>query len=365
MKFIHPARAAMCSMLCLSLLAASGRAADAPSPAPLVEDRRLVDAPDERVSVLSNGLTVILRAHRAAPVVSVRMYCQTGSIYEQEYLGCGMSHLFEHLLYSTTTSTRTERQARELLDQIGGNGNAYTSYDVTCYYVNVGREHMTTAVQLLGDWLTHPTWPQESFDREWGVVQRELERDTDNPARQLFHLTMETLYRVHPVRFPIIGYKAALQTLKKQDIIDYHRRMYVPDRMQVCIAGDIDLDEALSVVRREFGDFKRRPIPNIVLPAEPEMTTPRFASKRMKVQAALLNLAWPSIPLDHPDLYALDVLSFILTQGESSRLVREVRDKGLVYGIDSSSWTPAWARGLFLIGSRLPPDRLEPAVAAG
>jgi zinc protease len=292
-------RRAVLAAACWALLwAVAVRADDPTAETRLTEDRRLVDAYDERVSILSNGLTVILKVHRAAPVVSVRMYCQTGSLYEQEYLGCGMSHLFEHLLHATTTTTRTEEESRLILDQIGGNTNAFTSYDVTCYYINTGREHLTTAVGLLGDWLTHPTWPQQSFEREWGVVQRELERDADNPARQLFQLTMETMYRVHPARFPIIGYKPVVQTLKKEDIVGYHARMYVPDRMQVCIVGDIDLDETLAVVAKEFPGFARRPVPNITLPAEPEMVSPRFASKRMKVEAALLNLAWPTIPLD-------------------------------------------------------------------
>ena len=91
----------------------------------LTEYKRLIDRPDERVSILTNGLSVILKAHRTAPVVSVRMYCRTGSIYEQEYLGSGMSHLFEHLLHGAATTTRTEEQSRTILDEIGGNTNAY------------------------------------------------------------------------------------------------------------------------------------------------------------------------------------------------------------------------------------------------
>lgn len=331
---------------------------------PTAEAKRLVDQPDERVSVLANGLTVLLKAHRTAPVVSVRMYCKTGSIYEQEYLGCGISHLFEHLLHGSATTTRSEAEARQVLDDIGGNTNAYTSYDRTAYYINTDVEHLDTAVHLLGDWLTRPTWPQEAFDREWGVVQRELERDTDNPDRQLYYLLMETMYHVHPARFPIIGHKSAVQTLTKEDIIGYYKRMYVPDNIVVCVVGDIDLDTALASVQKEFAEFTRKPVPNIVLPEEPAMTTPRFATKRMPVQAAILQLAWPTIPLTHPDLYALDVLSYILTEGNSSRLVRTIRDEGYTYTVKSYSWTPHWARGPFVIEARLAPEKLDQAKAA-
>lgn len=365
MRYLALRRAGLFTLvLVLSGFALAQQAESQPAPKPLTEDRRLVDSPDERVVVLSNGLTLILKAHRVSPAVTVRMYCQTGSIYEQEYLGCGMSHLFEHLLHSTATTTRTEEESRRILDRIGGNANAYTSYETTAYYINTGKENLATAVSLLGDWITRPTWPQQAFDREWGVVQRELERDVDNPERRIFQMTMETMYRVHPARFPIIGHKPVVQTLKKEDIVAYYHRMYVPDRMQVVIAGDIDLDAAQTAVCEEFAGFARRRVPTIHVPDEPEMTTPRFACKRMKVDAAMLQLAWPSIPLDHPDLYAIDVLSFVLTQGESSRLIREVRDRGLVFRISSSSWTPPWARGMFLVSARLAPDKLEQAIAA-
>lgn len=330
----------------------------------LTETKRLVDAPGERVSVLDNGLTVILRVHRTAPVVCVQMYCRTGSIYEQEYLGAGMSHLFEHLLHGGATTGRSEEDSRRILDDIGGNTNAYTSYDQTCYFINTGREHLATAIDLLGDWITRPTFPQEAFDREWGVVQRELERDVDDPGRQLNYLTMETLYQQHPARFPIIGYQPVVQTLKKEDIVGYYHRMYVPDNIVVAIVGDIELDAALGLVEQQFSSFKRQRVPEVVLPEEPPMATPRFASRKMAVQSAVLRLAWPSIRLTDPDLYALDVLSYVLTQGDSSRLMRAIRDKGLVFTIDSYSYTPEWGPGMFAITSRLDPDKLDEAKAA-
>lgn len=340
----------------------TGKADDAAAaPAPLVETSRLVDEANERVSILSNGLTVLLKAHRTAPVVSVRMYCRTGSIYEQEYLGSGMSHLFEHLLHGGATTTRSEEASAELLNAIGGNSNAYTSYDVTCYYIDTTPQHLPTAVNLLGDWLTHPTFPQAAFDREWGVVQRELERDVDSPDRQLFQMTMETMFREHPARYPVIGYQPVVQRLAKEDIVGYYQRMYVPDNIVVCIVGDIDLDRTLDTVRGEFAGFGRRKVPTITLPVEPPMTTPRFSIKRMKVETAMMALAFPSIPLIHQDLYALDVLSYILTQGDSSRLATAIRDAGLVYSIDSSSWTPQWGTGIFMLTARLAPDQIDGA----
>lgn len=343
--------------------AAAGEAATQPAGS-LREYKRLIDRADERVSTLTNGLSVILKAHRSAPVVSVRMYCRTGSIYEQEYAGSGMSHLFEHLLHGAETTTRSEEASRTILDAIGGDTNAYTSFDVTCYYINTARENEAQAIELLADWITRPTFPQGAFDREWEVVQRELERDEDDPETQLFYLTTQTMYREHPVRFPIIGHKPMVQALKKADIVGYYHRMYVPDNILVCVAGDIDLDNTTAMIGQQFAAFARRRLPPIVLPTEPEMSTPRQAVKRMKVEAAILELAWPSIHLTHPDLYALDLLSYVLTAGDSSRLVRTIRDARITYSVASSSWTPEWARGIFTITARLDPANVEKAKAA-
>lgn len=336
-----------------------------PATKPLSVIRVLVDKPDERVCVLSDGLTVIVKAHRAAPVVSVRMYCRTGSVYEQEYGGTGISHLFEHLLHGGATIRRTEAESEQELLELGDNTNAYTSFDVTCYFINTARDNLARAVDLVSDWITHPTFPDEAFHREWGVVQRELERDVDDPSRQLWYMMMELMYPGHPARFPIIGYQQAVQTLRKEDIVNYYKRMYVPDNVVVAIAGDIDLDAAVQAVETSFASFSRRPVRTIDLPRDPDITAPRSSTRVLDVQAAVLQLSWPSIRLTDPDLYALDVLSFILTQGESSRLLRSiVREKQLAYSADSFSWTPEWVRGVFAITLRLDPEKIGEATDA-
>ncbi|MBN1488617.1 MAG: insulinase family protein [Phycisphaerae bacterium] len=347
-------------------MALAQASAEASAPAtPLTVSRCLVNQPDEQIGVLSNGLTVILKAHRTAPVVAVRMYCKTGSVYEQEYAGAGISHLFEHLLHGGETTTRSEEASAKVLSELGNNTNAFTSFSMTAYFINTDKENLTRAVELVADWITRPTFPEGPFQREWGVVQRELERDLDSPDRQLFYMLLDTMYLRHPARFPIIGHQQAVQSLTREDIIGYYHRMYVPDNIVVSIAGDMDPAEALNAVSVAFASFKRRPVRTITLPEEPEMTAPRTAIQRMNVQSAIVQWAWPSIPLIHPDLYPLDVLSFVLTQGESSRLVRSlVRDQKLAFSMDSISWTPDWARGVFAITSRMAPENVEAATDA-
>src|SRR3989475_3943792 len=131
-------------------------------------------------TTLDNGLTVLIEENHANPVVSVQVFVRTGSIYEQEYLGSGISHFFEHLIHGGTTSTRSAADSRRILEEIGNNTNAYTTVDHTAYYINTTTAHWRTALELLADWMFHSSITPAEFEREKGVVQRELEQDRDN-----------------------------------------------------------------------------------------------------------------------------------------------------------------------------------------
>ena len=326
---------------------------------PLQVKALLVDRPDERVAVLSNGMRIVLKQYKVGPIVAVRMYVRTGSIYEDPYLGAGLSHLFEHLLAGGSTTTRSEEQSRLLLLKIGGDSNAYTTYDHTCYYINTAGRYLDTAVDLLSDWITRPAFPDGEFQRELGVVQRELERSLDDPETQLHQMTMKILFQDHPAQFPVIGYKQDIQTLTKADVVNYWRERYIPDSVIVSICGDIDLDQAQATVLKYFADFTRRPLNLVTLPEAPKIVSPRGAAKKMEVNAAVLNMGWPSIKLTDPDLYAMDLASFILTAGPSARLTSDlVYRQRLAVAVEASSWTPEWARGVFEVQVRCPPANL-------
>ncbi len=365
---VHRVRLFGCALVSLVLmtpavgLAEAGKGADASQPQKLTVTKRLIDKPGEIVAKLDNGLTVIAKEHRTAPIASVRMYVKTGSLYEADHLGAGLSHLFEHLLHGGTTETRTEAESRRILQELGNNSNAATSYWYTTYYITTGREGLGRATNLLADWITNPAFPDKEFDREWGVVQRELEGHLGDPARQLWYLVMETMYEGHPAQYPVIGYKPIVQSLTKEEIVAYWRERYVPDNVVVAVAGDVDAEKMLDIVRTEFAHFIRRAVPEVVLPEPPTLVTPRTVVKHMATSGntALVELCWPSIELTHPDLYALDVLSYILTEGRSSRLFRAiVREKQLAFGINSFSWTPHWGRGVFAIMFATAPGKFE------
>ncbi|MCH9021964.1 MAG: insulinase family protein, partial [Planctomycetes bacterium] len=250
------------------------------------------------------------------------------------------------------------------IQQIGARYNAFTSKAMTCYYLTVPAQHVGTALNLIADWVTRPIFPQEDFEREWGVVQRELEMGASDPIRQLYQIFDELRYNIHPARFPIIGHQSVLQQLTRQQILDYYHLKYVPDNCVLVIAGDINTEQMLQAVKKEFADFNRKSPPQSLLPTEPDITAPRQIVRLFPAMQGPANMifAFPSFNLQHPDLYALDTLASILGQGKSSRFYKSLReDKQLVLSIKAMNYTPNWADGSFYIMSQLDPENV-PAV---
>ncbi|MGQ4810352.1 hypothetical protein NKDENANG_03810 [Candidatus Entotheonellaceae bacterium PAL068K] len=316
-------------------------------------------------TTLENGLTVLVEENHTHPVVAVQVFVRTGSINEQEYLGSGISHFFEHIIHGGTTTTRSEAESRAILEAIGNHSNAYTTHNHTAYYINTTTEHWTTALELLADWMLHSRIEEQEFIREKGVVQREIEQGLDNPRRLLFRITRAARYKVHPARYPVIGYKALVQQISRDDLVTYYQRMYAPNNMILVVVGDVATAEALTHIRTAFGSGERRRLPAISLPAEPPQMGKRTTLQEMAIAQAHMSLSFRTVPLTHPDLYPLDVLSYILSNGDSSRLVKHIKhEQQLVYDIQSSSFTPAYAPGSLAVWATLEPDHLEAAEAA-
>ena len=220
-------------------------------------------------TTLDNGLTVLIEEKHANPVVAVQVFVRTGSIYEQEYLGSGISHFFEHIIHGGTTGTRSEEDSRRLLEAIGNSSNAYTTVDHTAYYINTTTQHWRTAVELLADWMLHSSIAPEEFEREKGVVQRELEQNLDNPEQMLAQIAMETRFQVHPVRYPVIGYKELVQKVSRDDLVRYYQRMYTPNNMLLVVVGDVQVPDVLAHIRETFGPGNAGHYPPSACPKSP------------------------------------------------------------------------------------------------
>ncbi|MCK5558366.1 MAG: insulinase family protein, partial [Candidatus Hydrogenedentes bacterium] len=221
-------------------------------------------------------------------------------------------------------------------------------------------------IDLIADWMARPEITAEDFAREHEVVQRELEMGKDDPRRIQYYAHQANLYGTHPAAVPVIGFADPLARLTYEDVRTYHRRMYVPQNIIFVVVGDIDPQAAIARVVQQMQGFHKGRSPEFTLPESPPVSGIRRVVRHSAAfkEAAQL-MSFRTIPLVHPDLYALDVLSHVLSRGRSSRLVRELKfNKRLVTSIDSWSNTPSWGRGAFTVTFRADPAKTDAAEKA-
>ena len=334
MVAIH--RGLMAVLCVLAGAAIAGGAAPAPASAP--EALRA----GERIERLDNGLRVIVKERHLGGVAAFRIYVAAGALNEGEYSGTGISHLLEHVVSGGATPTRSEEQIRDALAAIGAQTNAHTSKQFVCYHGETSADNVGRLIEVLGDYVANSVIEPKAYEREFEVVQRELERAEANPDHRLWRLADETFFLNHPARFPIIGYLANLRQVKHEDLVKFYRARITPDNAVAVAVGDFDAGVVLEQIRQVLGRWQRRPGAPVVLPPRERQMAPRETSAEMDVASVRMIIEFPSVQLTHPDLYPLDILAFILGEGRASRLVSDLRDqRGLVESISCESYTPA------------------------
>ncbi len=332
------------------------------------EFKSLSDRADRKIVQLPNGLIVIAQAIPDSPVASVHCWIKTGSVYEQEHNGKGLSHFLEHLVSGGTTTTRPEKENNALLGKIGASTNAATGLDGVRYYINTEARHAGTAIELISDWMQNATIPQEEYARERDVIQREFQMGAGEPDRIFWKATQLARYRNHPARHPIIGYLDEFLAVSRDEIYDFYKRMYVPNNMVFVVAGGIDPAATVDQVAELWKKAEPKPLPSIRIAVEKDITAPRSRTAHADVDRPRLRLAWPSTTLGGERDYAMDLLGQILGQGELSRLVKTVRDgEQLVSSIDAFNYSVTWGKGFFGVDAVMtvePPAELAEAERA-
>ncbi len=313
------------------------------------------------VRTLDNGLRVIIREDHRNPIVVFSAFMATGSAAEGQYLGCGISHLAEHMLFKGTAKYPVGA-IENILHKYGGMIDGFTSYDYTGFRITILKEHREIALDILKEMLTNPTFDKKELKKEKQVIEREMDLGEDNPEKKISNLTFSNAYIRHTYRIPVIGYKENFETLTRDDLVRFFNLNYTPQKLIIAIVGDIDKDTVFKEVEKVFGGIRRGRNTASVLPVEPPQRGERYIGKKMAVEGAYLNIAFHSTSLLNSDLYALDLLSFILGQGESSILNQEIRLKRqLVSSIGCYNYTPR-DPGLFIISSVLKEGGVQEAL---
>ncbi|MCW5555272.1 MAG: insulinase family protein [Verrucomicrobiae bacterium] len=296
--------------------------------------------PGVKLTTLDNGLMIIVREDHSAPVVSAQAWCMAGSIHEGRWLGAGLSHVLEHMLFKGTT-TRPGSRIDQEVQEAGGYMNAYTSFDRTVYHIDVPNTGARVAIDILCDIMQHAALPDEELDKEKQVIVREMDMNQDDPGRRAGRRLFEVAYTKSPYRYTVIGYPDIFHEVKPADIRGYYQEKYVPNNVFFVIVGDVKHEEVVGQIRAAYASTKARALPPVVLPEEPRQTAPREIIEEAPIELGYLHFAWHIPELRHPDVPALDVLAVLLGSGRSSRLYREVREKlGLVNYADAWTYNP-------------------------
>jgi zinc protease len=316
--------------------------------------------PGVTVTTLDNGLTIIVREDHSAPVVSAQAWCMAGSIHEGNWLGAGLSHVLEHMLFKGTTSRPGSRIDQEV-QEAGGYMNAYTSFDRTVFHIDVPNTGAKVALDILCDIMQNATLPPDELAKEQQVILREMDMNVDDPGRRASRRLFETAYTRSPYRLTVIGYPDIFNELKPEDIRSYYREKYAPNNVFYVVAGDVKHGEVVGQIREAYAKAKARALPAIVLPEEPRQTAAREIVEEAPIELGYLYIAWHIPELRHPDVPILDVLAALLGNGRSSRLYREVREnKGLVHSVDAWTYSPG-NPGLFGLSATVDADKFIPA----
>lgn len=298
---------------------------------------------DVEHKILDNGLEVFVAENHNAPVFTMRVYIHAGSIHEDEYLGCGISHYCEHLVSGGTTHKRSEADAQRIMRAIGGAGNAYTTSDHTCYYISTSAAYMDSVIDLLPDWVLNCAMDPDEVERENGVIQREIAMGRDEPGRVIGKLYNGAMFVQHPEHFPTIGYLELFQGLTRDDVVKYYERMYVPANMHVVAVGDFDAEEVMGRLEAAFEQFPYEAPYSVYLPKDGKQMGRKYVEDEMEVGLTYMTMGWRTVTIDNDDIYPLHVLARILGDGRSSRLYRTVKeDLNLVHTINAGSYNPQY-----------------------
>ncbi|XZF77375.1 M16 family metallopeptidase [Bacillus sp. AL-1R] len=277
-----------------------------------------------------NGVRVVIENISTVRSVALGVWIKTGSSNETPELN-GVSHFLEHMFFKGT-KTRNAKEIAESFDSIGGQVNAFTSKEYTCYYAKVLDTHADYALEVLGDMFFNSTFDEGELEKEKNVVLEEIKMYDDTPDDLVHDLLSKVMYETHPLGYPILGTEETLKSFNGDTLRQYMKDFYTPDQVVISIAGNID-DSFIKRVEDLFGNYegKKKDV-NFGIPT---IHYGQIARKKETEQAHLC-VGYRGLELGHNDLYPLIALNNILGGSMSSRLFQDVREqKGLAYSVFS------------------------------
>lgn len=283
--------------------------------------------------VLDNGLTIIGEEIPYLKSITLGLWVNAGSRIENEQNN-GVSHFIEHMLFKGTKN-RTSKQLASEIDNLGGQINAFTSKECTCYYVKLLDSHINIGIDVLSDMLLNSLFDENDIDKERSVILEELKMYEDSPEDLVYDLLTEGIYKNDSLGMNIVGTVESLQNLNREVLLDYFEKYYVPNNSVISISGNFKFEEMVEILEAKFKDWKPKEVSVNVEPAEFKSC---YIARNKDTEQVNLAMSLEAIPVeDNEEVYALAIINTVFGGSISSKLFQKIREeKGLVYSIYSS-----------------------------
>jgi zinc protease len=304
--------------------------------------------------VLPNGLTILLHEDHSVPTISYHTWFRVGSKNEEPGF-TGIAHLFEHMMFKGA-KRYTGKEFDQILQSNGVTNNAFTNYDYTGYFEDLPSSKLKLIIDVESDRMVNLVLNEENLKSEREVVKEERRYRVDNSVTgALNEVLWTTAFKVHPYKWPVIGFMDDLNAITLEKCREFYRVNYSVSNAVITIAGDFDSDQAMKWIKEYYGDLPKVEVPRPPIAQEP----PQKEERRVKIQKATqtehLAAAYHIGKTGDDDSFVMDLLSNILAQGESSRLHKKlVYESQLASGVGAASYTPHHP-GLFEVFVELKP----------
>ncbi|HEY4130867.1 MAG TPA: pitrilysin family protein, partial [Gemmatimonadaceae bacterium] len=310
---------------------------------------------------LPNGLTVLIRRDRSAPVVAIVTYVSAGYFDETDDV-VGIAHVLEHM-YFKGTPTRGVGEIAKQTKAAGGYLNAGTIYDHTSYYTVLPASGFAQGLDVQVDAYARSLIDADELARELEVIIQEAKRKADNPGAVAMETLYELLHDRHRIRRWRIGREPGLRTLTRDALMGFYKNYYHPSNTVLSIVGDVDPDAALRLVEEKYGAIPAGEAPHDHGATEEGVGGFRYRELSGDIGQTQLTFGWRTPGTTHPDTAALDLLASVLGSGRASRLYRAVRERRLAASISAYNYTPTDI-GVFVIHAEAPPEKATEAARA-
>jgi predicted Zn-dependent peptidase len=312
-------------------------------------------------TTLDNGLRIVTASLADARSVTVNVVVGTGSRYEQYQTNGGVSHFLEHLLFKGSEKYPTAQDIAEAVDAVGGYNNAYTTEDVTAYYIKVPARHGALALDILSDMVKTPLLDPIEIDRERGVIIEEMNVFRDDPSRYIGTLVPSLIFPGNPLGRDVIGSEEVINTITPEAIGAYLHERYRPNNLVIAVAGAVDHDEVVAQMKASLGDLKPGELAAIT-PVTDELAHDLVVTHAKPTAQAHFMVASRGYAYEDADEPAARLVAAILGRGMSSRLFTNVRERqGLAYTVFAEV-NPFVDTGLFEAYAGVNLDKIEQAL---